>query len=155
MKLLFLALVGLLVFSSCIEYDDVELVRLSNYRVHDVEGNKAMLDVDVELMNPNVFGIKVKPSTLDLYVENVYAGKVELLEKVKIKRKRTGVYLAQLHLIGEQGILFKMMRYVNKPQITIRLTGEVKGSVYGISKKIKVDKTKVIDPSKLKANLPF
>ena len=40
-----------------------------------------------DIYNENGFALKVKPSTLDLYIEDQYMGKVHLDKKVRMKRK--------------------------------------------------------------------
>jgi len=107
----------------------------------------------LDLENPNFFSIKIKPSTLDLFVEDEYVGKAVLLEKVKIIKKKTGTYIARVELLGEDGVLRKLLKYALKPELKIRVKGKVKGSVYGITKRIDVDETKTIDGRKFQLNL--
>jgi len=135
------------------EYDEVNIVSIGKIELDSFEGTTAHVNVDLELNNTNFFALKIKPSTLDVYVEEEYIGKAVLLEKVKIKRKSSDIYNAKIQLQGESGILRKAMKYALRKELKIRLTGYVKGSVYGIPKKVKVNETKTIDGRKLK--VPF
>jgi LEA14-like dessication related protein len=144
-----------LLFSSCIELQEVNVVSFGKVKLETIDGNMAKVNVDVELANANFFGIKIRPSVLDVYVEEEYIGKVYLLEKVKIKKKSTQVYNAKIQLEGEEGILRKVIKYSLKKELKIRLSGNVKGSVYGIPKKVKVNETKTIDGRKLMTQIPF
>lgn len=144
-----------LLFSSCIELEEVNVVSIGKVKLETIDGTMATVNVDVELENANFFGIKIKPSVLDIYVEEEYIGKVYLLEKVKIKKKSTQVYNAKIQLAGEDGILLKVVKYSLKKELKIRLTGNVKGSVYGFPKKVQVNETKTIDGRKLMMQIPF
>ncbi|MGJ8660666.1 MAG: LEA type 2 family protein [Bacteroidota bacterium] len=148
-KYLFLVF-GLFFLSSCIEYDDVNVISIGKISLDSIDGNTALVNVDVELENPNFFGIKVKPSTLDVFIEDEYVGKAILQEKVKIKKKMTGLYNAKIQLVGESGLMRKAVKYALKKELKIRITGNVKGSVYGFPKKVFVDKTKTVDGRKFK-----
>tara|TARA_R110000737_G_scaffold50259_1_gene71214 strand:- start:1365 stop:1763 length:399 start_codon:yes stop_codon:yes gene_type:complete len=130
-------------------------VSFGKINIESFEGSTADVNVDVELENENFFGIKIKPSTLDVYVEDEYVGKAILKEKVKIIRKSTQTYNAKIKLVGEDGILRKAIKYALKKDLKIRITGFVKGSVYGIPKKVQIDETKTIDGRALKIKIPF
>jgi LEA14-like dessication related protein len=154
MKFLALFLAFFLI-SSCEFYEDIDMVTMGKVRLDKLEGNNAVINIDVELDNPNFYAIKVKPSFLEVYVEDEYMGKAHLLEKVKIKRKRTGTYNVKLELQGQEGIVKKAMKYAQKDKLKVRLVGKVKGSVFFISKKIAVDETKTIDGGILRVDMPF
>jgi LEA14-like dessication related protein len=153
-KILFL-FIGLLFLSSCEWYDDVDVIEIGKIKLDQLQGTNAKVNIDVELFNPNFYAISIKPSTLDVYIEDEFVGKAQLLEKVKFKRKSTGIYNMKVELLGEAGILKKTMRYMMMKELKVRVVGKVKGSVMGISKKMAVDKTKTIDGSKLRIDIPF
>jgi LEA14-like dessication related protein len=156
MKRAYFGLIFLLFsLSSCIEFEQVEVKSIGKITLETFEGTVADVNVDVELENVNFFGIKIKPSTLDVYVDEDYVGKAILKEKVKIKRKSTQLYNAKIKLEGESGILRKVMKYALRKDLKIRIKGYVKGSVYGIPKKVFVDETKTIDGRALKMKIPF
>lgn len=141
--------------SSCIEYEQVNVVSIGKISIETFEGSTADVNVNVELENANFFGIKIKPSALDVYVEDEYVGQALLKEKVKIKRNSTQIYNAKIKLVGVDGVLRKAIKYMLKKDLKIRLTGNVKGSVYGIPKKVFIDETKMVDGRALKLKLPF
>ena len=138
-----------------LEFEEVEFVSMDSFEVKKIEGRNADMEATVTLFNPNFFGIKIKPSDLDVYVNDVYAGKVFLQEKVKLKKKTEAAYLAKLRLEGDEGILLRLMGLMRKKEVEIELRGKVTGSVYGISKKVEVNEKKVVETKKLKEKLPF
>ena len=153
-KLLF-PLVLLFLVSSCELYEDIDLVNMGQVKLDQLDGNNVTVNMDVELDNPNFYSIKVKPSFLDVYIEDELVGKAHLLEKLKIKRKSVGVYNVKVELLGEKGIVAKALKYSLRKELKIRLVGKVKASVFLISKKLEVDETKTIDATKLRPKMPF
>ncbi len=153
-KLLF-PLIFLFLVSSCELYKDIDVVNMGQVKLDQLDGNNVTLNLDVELDNPNFYTIKVKPSYLDVYIEDELVGKAHLMKKLKIQRKSVGVYNVKVELLGEKGIVAKALKYSLKKELKIRLVGKVKASVLLISKKLKVDETKTIDASKLRPKMPF
>jgi LEA14-like dessication related protein len=136
--------------SSCFEYEDIEFVKMGGFKLEEIAMNRATIGLTFEMLNPNGYAITIKPSTLDVYVDDEYVGKASLLEKVRLKRKKSQLYGARIQLVGEGGIMQKLMQVRQKEEVTLRFTGKVKGSVLGISKNISVNESKTINPSELK-----
>lgn len=155
MRNIIIVLLSLFVLSSCEWYQDVDIVEVGKVKLDGINGNNASINLDVELNNPNWYGIKVKPSFLSVYVEDEYVGKAHLLEKVKFKRKKVATYNLKVDLLGEKGVLKKAMKYALKKELKIRLEGKVKAGVFIISKKFEVDETKTIDGRKFRPSVPF
>lgn len=131
----------LFTMSGCFDYEDVEFKGVENITVVERTEDEIKLKVDVKVDNPNKFNIKVKSSTLDIYINDKYVGKTDLVEKIVVKKKAEEVYGVVLKAsardllkaaIGSLGGLLK-------GDVKVRLTGDVKGSVYGMVKKVPVD----------------
>ncbi len=138
----------LILISSCTFYEP-EYRGGESVQMGELKGRELTLSVAVDIFNENKFGITVKPSTLDVYIEDSYIGKVHLDEKFKMKRKSVTRITAPLTITLENGILFKLMRYANQPEIKVRLKGDVKAKALLITKKLPVDETKTIKGLKL------
>ncbi len=147
MKYLFLPFI-LLLITSCTfykpEYRGGESVQMGQ-----LKGRELTLSVSVDLYNENKFAITVKPSTLDVYLEDAYIGKVHLNEKFKMKRKSVTRITAPLTITLENGAMFKLMRIANQNSIKVRIKGDVKAAALLITKKLPVDETKTINGIKL------
>ncbi len=155
MRNLVVVFLSLLLLNSCEWYEQVDIVEIGKIKLDKLEGNNATVNMDIELENPNWYAIKVKPSFLDVYVEDEFLGKAHLLEKIKLKRKKTGLYNIKLELLGEKGVMGKVMKYALKKELKIRLVGKVKAGVFIFSKKLEVDETKTIDGRKFGVDIPF
>lgn len=120
------------------------------FHLEKIDGQEVNFTAGGIIENANWFGIKVKPSMLDLYVEGDYFGKVSLDKKIKIKRKSNnyveGIFTADL----EDGAMLKALSLVRKNDVKVRLKGKAKAGVFIFSKKLSVDETKTIPGSALK-----
>lgn len=138
----------LFILSSC-EFEDVQFKGLAGFRFGKLEGKTITCELDVKLENPNNYNLKIKPSKLEVYIENQVIGNLYLLKKAKIKRKRESV--VTLPLKGElaDGAMLSLVNFAMKETVTIRLKGQIKGGVAFVSKKIDVDKSLSVPGSKL------
>ncbi len=143
MKYLFLPFIVLLI-TSCTFYEP-EYRGGESVQMGQLKGKELTLSVSVDLYNENKFGITVKPSTLDVYLEDTYIGKVHLDKKFKMKRKSVTRITAPLTITLENGVLFKLIRLANQKKIKVRINGDVKASVLLLTKKLPVDETKTIN----------
>lgn len=138
------------ILTGCFEYDDVEFKGVSNFKMGQLKNGKVTFDLDATLFNPNGYTISIKPSEVDVYVEDQYIGVGKLLKTVKMKRKSTALYPIPLEVQLENGAMFKLMRFITKKEVTVNIKGKVKGSVFGLSKKFDVDEKKTISTKDFK-----
>ena len=121
-----------------------------SFNIEQREGNKVNLNVGANIYNGNWFGIRVKPSNLDLFLNDDFLGTVRLDKKVKLKRKSETAIDANLTATLENGAMGKAMRSALGGGLNVRMKGRVKAGVFIFSKKIDFDETKKIDASKLR-----
>ena len=115
-----------------------------------MENKKLVLKLGVKIENSNFVSIKVKPSVVDVYVNDELIGKAYLEENLKLIRKKEDTYFAKVRIDLEDGALFKFVKYAMKLKVQLRVKGVVKGSVFGIPKKVDIDQVKEIDGSTFK-----
>jgi len=150
MKILIYSLLILLTFSSCIEIQDVEFKGMDGVKMERMENKKLALKLGVKIENPNFFSIKVKPSVVDVFVNEELIGKAYLDESIKLIRKKEDTYFANVRIDLEDGALFKFVKYAMKLKVQLRVKGIVKGSALGIPKKVEINQVKEIDGSTFK-----
>lgn len=150
----FLVPVLLCVFTlnSC-DFEDPEFTNVRDVKFLNLDGRKVNMEFTVDCTNPNKFGFKVKPSTLDVTVDNEKLGIVHLDEKLKIKRLSTNSYRVPLSLTLENGALFRLAKYVTREKVDLKLEGKVRGSVFGFGRSFDVKETRSIDGSLFKLKL--
>lgn len=147
MKLFFLY--TLLLLTSCAPLQVPEFRGGESVKLEKVEDGKIKLKAGADIYNGNWFGIKIKPSEFDLYVEGEHIGKVHLDKKVKLKRKKVTSIEAPLTADLEKGSMLKLLRYASQENINIRLSGKAKAVVFIFSKKMDIDETATVPGAKL------
>ena len=152
MKKTVFAVFILFLLNSCFEFNDLEFNGMENLKANKIENKTISLTLDLKILNPNGFSIKVKPSNVDVFVEEQLIGKAYLNKKVTLAKKKENVYPIDLRVELEDGVMLKLVRFALKDKVKIRFVGDVKGSVLGITKKIKLDETKEIDGKNFKLN---
>lgn len=150
---LLIALLTLIVFSSCRNLQVPEFRGGEKMNLEKVEGRTICVRAGANIYNGNWFGLKIKPSEFELYVEDEFVGMLSLDKKVKLKRKRETFVEAPFTANLEEGVLLKMMRYASKDQVKIRLKGKAKGGVFIFSKKFEIDQTKTVSGRNLKVGI--
>ena len=140
---IFYSLILLLFLSSC-AVEAPEFIGSDGFKMDKMDGKEILFTAGVKVNNPNWFGIKIKRSAVDVYIEDQLMGKVQLEKKVKMKAKRESTLTLPLKAVLEDGALITMMRYASKENVNVRIKGKVKGGVWIFSKKIEIDEKRQI-----------
>ena len=90
-KKLFFLLTILFLVSSCFEYDDISLLGIEGFKMGKIDGKRIAFSLDVKIDNPNKYSLVVKPSTLDVYIEDNLIGHTSLDQKIKFIKKNEGL----------------------------------------------------------------
>jgi len=149
----FLSLMSIL--SSCLDFQMIKFNGMEKLKIVSINDKEIRLNVALKVNNPNKFNIKIKPSGLKVFVEEKFLGTIFLNEKIKFKKKEEGIYETNINVKLEQGAFFKMMKYAVSKEVPVRLEGIVKGSVYGITKRMKINQSQVMDGTQLRNNALF
>lgn len=136
-------------FTSCSLFEEIDLVGVDNFKMGKLESKQINFSLDVKVNNPNFYGINIKPSTVDVFVNDEIIAKAYLDEKIKLTRKKEDTYHVPLHAELVDGAMFKIMKLAFKSKVVLKISGKVKGSVLGIPKKVEINESKEIDGSKL------
>ena len=144
-------IIGLISFlvGSCTFYE-LEYLSGESLKFDQVNGRNIKFTAGAKVYNENFYAVKVKPSTLDVFIEGEYMGKIHLDKKIKMKGKRETLIEAPFTATLNNGALFKLLRFANKDRIQVRLTGKVKAGICIIGKNIEVNQTRTIKGARLK-----
>lgn len=138
------------IITSCSSYQDVEFKGTENLKFGKLDGKKISLTFDARLENQNGYTIKIKPSDLDVFIDNVQLGTIHLDEKIKIKRKSESLVEVPLTVELGPNALLNIAKIMVKKNVSLRLAGDVKGGVWFLSKKQHIDETREISTDQLK-----
>lgn len=141
--------------NSCFEFDEVQFKGVDHISMPSMNDKEILVDLTLKLENPNNFKIKIKPSFLNVFIEDKMMGTIYLDKKVVLKKKQESLYATQLRVKLEDGAFFSLLKYVARREVPVHFIGKIKGSVYGITKKVNVDQVKIVNGSQLKLNFPM
>jgi LEA14-like dessication related protein len=136
--------------TSC--FDIPEFRGVSNFKLDEFKGNHISFQLDVDVFNPNGYGIRVRPSVFDVYINNQYVGKGKLDKSFKMRRKKNTVCHLPISLDLERGIMLKLIRWAQSGKVDLRVDGDLKVRVAGIPKKEKIEQTQEINLKDLNIN---
>jgi LEA14-like dessication related protein len=142
MRLCFLSVLFIFLSSSCSEFEELAFKGLDGIKFVKFEKKKLVLDIGVKIDNPNSFSITVKPSIVDILIDDQLLVKAKLITKVKFLKKTATTYRLPIEIDIEEGAYFKLLKYTLRKNVSIRIKGKVKGCVFGIVKRTMIDEIK-------------
>jgi LEA14-like dessication related protein len=141
--LIFFSLIFLI--SSC-KYYDIQYKSVSNFKINKVDKKNVLLSADVVLFNPNKYNLKIKQSFLDFYLNDQHFAVLKLDNMVKIKKKTESIVYLPINVNLSDGFLQKFLILAVSKNINLRIAGYLKGSIFILSKKQKIDETIELSP---------
>jgi len=142
MRLCFLSVLFIFLSSSCSEFEELAYKGLDGIKFVKFEKKKLVLDIGVKIDNPNSFSITVKPSIVDILIDDQLLVKAKLITKVKFLKKTATTYRLPVEIDIEEGAYFKLLKYTVRKNVSIRIRGKVKVCVFGIVKRTMIDEIK-------------
>jgi LEA14-like dessication related protein len=142
MRLCFLSVLFIFLSSSCSEFEELAYKGLDGIKFVKFENKKLVLDIGVKIDNPNSFSITVKPSIVDILIDDQLLVKAKLITKVKFLKKTATTYRLPIEIDIEEGAYFKLLKYTLRKNVSIRIKGKVKVCVFGIVKRTMIDEIK-------------
>ena len=141
---LFLALT----LSSCIDYEDVELVEVNNAEMLSLSPEGAVFKIVATVNNPNDYNINLVTKDVKVYINDNLLGTANFKNKVKLEKKSNQQYevivVSSIPPDGNIDIgtitasaLFSGVR--------VKVEGDVKATAKGLSKTIPISFTEKVE----------
>jgi LEA14-like dessication related protein len=132
--------VSIVIFlSSCSSFKEPIIKGSDDFKLTQFEGKKISFSLALAIENNNWYALKIKPSNVDLYLEDKLIGKLHLLEKVTIPAKKTSELIVPARIELADGAMISLFKIISKDQVALRLNGKVKGGVLFVYKNFHVD----------------
>jgi LEA14-like dessication related protein len=144
MKKFLFILTAVVLLTGCATFQEPEFRGSEGVKMEKMDGQEISLSAGVKVYNPNWYALKIKPSTVEVYLEDQLMGTVKLTKKVKMKAKQERSLSLSLYATLEDGAMFTALRYAKKDQVKLRIKGKVKGGIFFLSKKVEIDETKTV-----------
>jgi LEA14-like dessication related protein len=144
---------SLLFIFSCNAYKEVEIVDTKKYDIGNITNQTVDLGLTVRINNPNNYNIKIKQTTLDLYVEGGKEGEVEMKEDITILKntdKEYTLYVVANYKELSNSFLSVFQKNMFKSSIKLGVKGKVKAKAYGlVGKKFDLDLEETVNLKEL------
>ena len=146
-------LIILVFFASCASFEEPIEVLSYDVKMENVNLEEVALRLNSTIHTNTWTPIKIKPSSLELFVDGEKLGDVYLEDKIRLKSKKDTEVEALVHVKFSDGILGKLIRYRFKETAQMEVHGKVKTGLLFIPVKIPVNYSKTISPKTLNLNL--
>jgi len=140
-KNILILLISFITLTSCFDYQDVDFKGVENFSLENKSTDNIVVRLDMRVKNPNNYNIKIKKSSLDIFVNGKKAGKTKMKNDIVLKKNSEGVYPVYLNTNGKDLLSSSMgsLGSLLGGSLKIRLKGDVKAKVYGVGKKFPID----------------
>lgn len=132
----------LLSLSSCINYEDVQLLEVTNIRVIDLTTKKIEIGVDMKIVNPNNYKISITDSDLELMIKNKKIGTAKIKDKIELPKKSDQVH--HIAIVTEtkdivSGAIPVLLSLMFDETVELQVKGEIRAKAKALSKNFPVD----------------
>lgn len=148
MKRKILYILGLFLTLFLITSCDVEqpTVRdVSHFKLNELNKDKVSFNIDVTAYNPNNYKIKVRKSTLKLYINDKFIGNAQLTKKYSMEKMTTTTGNVPVTVLLDKRVYGSLLRMVAGGKVKLKIEGPLKLSVRGFPVKRDISKVKRID----------
>jgi LEA14-like dessication related protein len=148
MKVIYFAILTL-VLLACAPFKEPVFKKFDGFEMGKIDGQNVNFQLKSTVYNPNWYALKIKPSMLEVTVDDKKFGNLYLDKKLKIKAKKETQLVAPLHAELENGAMMRMMGMMLRDSVRVKLQGDVKGGVFFIYKKFPVELNRSVSPKSL------
>lgn len=148
MRRIFLYILGLSFMVSLItscEVDQPVVRNVSHFKLDEMNKDKLSFNIDVTAFNPNNFKIKVRRSTLKLYINDKFIGNAQLTKKYAMEKKATTTGNVPVTVMLDKRVYASLLKMVAGGKVKLKVEGPLKLSVGGFPIKRDISKIKRID----------
>lgn len=140
-KIGLITLFSIFFLTSCFDYEDVEFKGVKNFGVENRSDGNITVRIDLKVNNPNNYNIKIKKSSLDIFVNGAKIGKTKMKNNIVLKKNQQDEYPLYLTLSEKElkGSALSTIGSFLKGSMKVRIKGDIKAKVYGVGKKFPID----------------
>ena len=141
LKIGLITLFSIFFLTSCFDYEDVEFKGVQNFGLEGRLGGNITVRIDLNVNNPNNYNIKIKKSSLDVFVNGSKVGKTKMKNNIVLKKNQQDVYPLYLTFSEKElkGSALSSIGSLLTGSMKVRIKGDIKAKVYGVGKKFPID----------------
>lgn len=129
------------VFTSCINYEEVQLSEVRDVKITNVSNNQIETKIRVVINNPNAFDINIDDTDLDFYLNEQKLGKADLIDRFKIKRNSEQEYEFRVKVDASEAVsasLNNVFKVLAKG-LQLKINGTITTHTFIFKRKIPVE----------------
>ena len=111
--------------SSCHSIKELEFKEYKNFKLEKIGFNKSTMKLDLVYYNPNKFGLELKNTDLDIYINDNFLGHSSQELQVKISRKADFTLPLTIDLDMKNIVKNGITTLLHK-EVTIKCVGKIK-----------------------------
>lgn len=136
--LLMVALAVVLFSASCSSIKEIEYLGMKDTKLESLSLSSGIVKTILQYNNPNNFGLDIKETNLEVYVNDKYLGIAENPEKMIIPKSSVFDFPIRVHFnpIQVLGIAFKNSM---SKEVTLRVKGTAKLGKQGVFMRVPID----------------
>jgi len=120
-----LSIIFLIFFISCSSPKMLEYREYKNFSIEKLGFSNSQVKLDLEYFNPNNFGLQLKRTELDIYINNTFLGHSSSDTLINIPRNNT--FLLPIKFEADMKNLFKnAWTTMMGNEVTVKVTGKLK-----------------------------
>lgn len=131
-------LVVIFAFMSCSSPKAVEYLTYHNFKIEKLGFNKSAISLDLEYYNPNNFGMQLRSTDLDIFIDGNLLGHSALDTLLLVPRRDTFSVPVKFD-VNMQNIFKNAWNTLTGKEVLVRLTGKVKVGKANVFMNIPVD----------------
>jgi LEA14-like dessication related protein len=137
LRLICILLVSLLILS-CNSFKPFEVKSYRNFSIDKIGFSKTVLKVELEIYNPNVFGLELNRAVMDIYINGQLLGHTDQPVQVRVPR-RQNFWLPVSIELDMKNMLRNIGTALLNKEVTVRAVGTVRAGKGKIMKTIPFD----------------
>lgn len=126
----------ILFLSSCLSYEQVELLDVTNVQVQQLDLKGIAVRIDARINNPNGYKIQLLDPDVDLFINGKFIGKGILDTALTLQKRSTQIYSIPIHAEVAPGSLLGLLLSgtLNSKSVKLGAKGTVVGKAFLVRK---------------------
>jgi len=127
---------------SCMKYEEVEMVKVHNVGIKKFSGKGIIVEVAMQIKNPNNYKISIVDSDLDLFIKDDKIGTANIKENIVLPKNSNKIHRFTIESTFEdmlKGALPTIMGVLFNQSVELQVKGNIKARAKSLSKRFPVD----------------
>ena len=127
-----------ILLNSCSTPKDLEYRDFKNFTVEKMGFSSSAIKMDLIYYNPNNFGLQLKSTNLDIYIDSTYLGHTSQEYQITIPKRREFTVPISVD-VDMKNLLKNALNTSFKKEVMVKVTGTVKVGKMNVYKSFAVD----------------